>query len=195
LVVAMVLTVRYCRNRGYQNWWNLDRWFIPRMILQLWHPNSPLSHPALTRRAFFSDAQTDAYVEAFQDRISAYESLVWAMGMMRPFVDPAKILGRISAGSAGQRIMVLAGELDKIMTVPIMEDLAQFYRAKYSSLVQQGTLEGVDAEVVPLPGDGGQDNTGHGVRYCVVPRAGHHLQNDVPWEIGAQKLLAFYKQL
>ncbi len=165
------------------------------MILHLWHPNSPLSHPALTKRAFFSDAQTDAYVEAFQDRICPYESLVWAMGMMKPFVDMDQILGQISGGEAGQRVMVLAGELDKIMTLPIMEDLAQAFRTRYSSLVQRGALQGVDAEVVPLPGDGDRDSTGHGVRYCVVPQAGHHLQNDVPWEIGAQKLLAFYKQL
>lgn len=186
---------RDCRERVYQSWRKLDPWFIPRMLLHLWHPNSPLSHPALTRRAFFSNEQTDAYVEAFQDKASPYESFIWALGMMKPFVDGEKILRQISGWGSGQRIMVLAGELDKIMRLPIMEDLAQSYRTRYSSMVQQGTLDGVDAEVVPLSGEGGRDNNGHGVRYCVVPQAGHHLQNDVPWEIGAQKLLAFYEQL
>ena len=182
-------------NAGYQSWWDLDKWFIPRMALHLWHPNSPLSHPALTRRAFFSAEQTDAYVEAFQDRISPYESLRWAVGMMKPFANGEKVLEQISGGGSGQRLMVRAGEHDKIMTLPIMRDLAQWYRTKHSFLVWQGTLEGVDDEVVPLPGEGDQDNIGHGVRYCVVTNAGHHLQNDVPWEIGAQKLLAFHRQL
>ncbi len=165
------------------------------MVLHLWHPNSPLSHPALTRRAFFSAEQTDAYVEAFQDRISPYESLRWALGMMKPFANGEKVLEHISGGGSGQRLMVLAGELDKIMTVPIMQELAQWYRTKYNFLVRQGAVQGVDDEVVPLPGAGDQDNVGHGVRFCVVPKAGHHLQNDVPWEVGAQKLLAFYQQL
>ena len=158
------------------------------MVLHLWRPNSPLSHPALTRRAFFSAEQTDAYVEAFQDRINPYESLRWALGMMKPFANGEKVLEQISGGGSGQRLMVLAGEHDKIMTVPIMRDLAQWYRTKYNFLV-------ADDEVVPLPGEGDQDNVGHGVRYCVVPKSGHHLQNDVLWEIGAHKLLAFYQQL
>jgi hypothetical protein len=165
------------------------------MIFHLWHPNSPLSHPVLTRRAFFSEQQTDAYVETFQDRASPYESFIWALGMTKPFVSQRNIISQITGWGTGQRIMVLAGELDKIMTLPIMEDLAQMYRTKYSAMVQEKQLQSEDAEVVPISGESGRDDTGHGVRYCVVPGAGHHLQNDVTWEIGAEKLLAFYEQL
>jgi hypothetical protein len=194
-----VLLTCSCSDRVYQNWMKLDPWFIPRMVFHLWHPNSPLSHPAMTRRAFFSDEQTDAYVEAFQDKASPYESFIWALGMTKPFINQQNVLSQItgwgSGSGNGQSVMVLSGELDKIMTLPIMEDLGHTYRTTYSSMVQEKRLQGEDAEVVPISGEGDRDNTGHGVRYCLVPRAGHHLQNDVTWEIGAQKLLAFYEQL
>jgi pimeloyl-ACP methyl ester carboxylesterase len=182
-------------DRVYQNWMNLDPWFIPRMIFHLWHPNSPLSHPALTRRAFFSNEQTDAYVEDFQDKASPYESFIWALGMTKPFINQQNVLSQITGWDKGQRVMVLSGELDKIMTLPIMEDLAQTYRTTYSSMIREKQLQGEDVEVTPLDAEEYGDNNGHGVRYCVVPKAGHHLQNDVPWEVGAGKLLAFYEQL
>ena len=165
------------------------------MICHLWHPNSPLSHPALTRRAFFSAEQTDAYVEAFQDRACPYESFMWAVDMMKPFVDQEKVLAQIAARDRGESVMILSAELDRIMRLPIMEDLAETYRATYSSMVREKRLRGEDAEAVPLAGEGDGDSVGHGVRYCVVPRSGHQLQNDVPWEVGARKLLAFYEQL
>jgi hypothetical protein len=166
------------------------------MILHLWHPNSPLSHPAYTKRAFFSPEMSDAYVEKFQERVSPYESFIWPIGMMKPFVNDQKIVGQISSwGSSRQGILVLGGEVDKIMRQPIMEDLAEMYRKTYRDMVQQKKLDGEEGGVKSLPGEGGQDNSGLGVRYCVVPRAGHHLQNDIPWEIGAKKLLDFYEQL
>jgi hypothetical protein len=165
------------------------------MIFHLLHPNSPLSHPLLTKRAFFSNDQSDAYVEAFQDRASPYESLIWALEMTRPFITQHKVVSQISNWGSGERIMVLTAELDKIMTLPIMEDLAHEYRTSYSSMIRQKKLQGKDPEVVPLAGPGDRDNVGHGVMYCVVPKSGHQLQNDVVWEGGAKKLLAFYKQL
>ncbi|KAK4152892.1 Alpha/Beta hydrolase protein [Chaetomidium leptoderma] len=182
-------------DRAYQSWMKLDPWFLLRMILHLGHPNSPLSHPALTKRAFFSDQQSDTYVEAFQARSSPYESFIWALGMTWRFVNQQNVISRIASRAKGQSILVLNGELDKIMTLPIMEDLASMYRTGYSSMVRQGRFQGEDAEVVPMQGEGNRDNAGHGVRFAVVPGAGHHLQNDVTWKVGAQKLLAFYEQL
>ncbi|KAK4236710.1 Alpha/Beta hydrolase protein [Achaetomium macrosporum] len=183
-------------QRVYDSWYALDPWFIPRMIFHLWHPNSPLSHPALTKRAFFNPEMSDVYVEKFQERVAPYESFIWALGMMKPFVDGQKVLGQISSwGSSRQGILVLSGEVDKIMRLPIMEDVAEMYRKTYRSMVQQKKLDGEEHDVESFPGEGGRDNSGLGVRYCVVPRAGHHLQNDITWEIGAQKLLEFYEQL
>lgn len=165
------------------------------MIFHLWHPNSPLSHPALTRRAFFSEEQSDAYVETFQDRACPYESFIWALGMTKPFVTQHNVVSQISNWGSGERIMVLSAELDKIMTLPIMRDLAHEYRMSYSSMVRQKKLQAEDTAVVPLAGAGDRDSIGHGVMHCVVPKSGHQLQNDVTWEVGAEKLLAFYKQL
>ena len=188
------------RTTVYLNWWRLDPWFSLRMIFHGWHPNSPLSHPALTRRIFFSDKQTDEYVEGFQKLACPYESFLWPLGMGYKFVSPVRILQQISGWGAGSqsRVLVLAGGEDKIMTHPIMERLAGFYRAAYESVVGLKKIDGAaddGGDVESVSGDGGLDTAGLGVRLCVVPGVGHHLQNDVDWEVGAAKLLAFYEQL
>lgn len=168
------------------------------MVFHGWHPNSPLSHPALTRRVFFSERQTDEYVEEFQKLACPYESFLWPLGMGYQFVSPVRILQQIS-GSARGRVLVLAGGEDKIMTYPVMERLAAFYRTAYESLVGGNKNDGIADEgggvVGSVPGEGGRDTAGQGVRLCVVPGVRHHLQNDVGWEVGAEKVLAFYKQL
>ncbi|KAJ4306744.1 hypothetical protein N0V88_000110 [Collariella sp. IMI 366227] len=184
------------RSAGvYISWAALDPWFSFRMIFHLWHPNSPLSHPGLTRQAFFSNDQTDAYVEAFQARINPYESFLWALGMMRPFVSAQNIINQITSWGRGQSILVMVGEADKLTTPSILGNLAKMYRQAFSTQVRQKRLDAEDTEVIPVPEEGEQDTTGHGVQFRVVPNAGHHLQNDVTWEVGARKLLAFYRQL
>ncbi len=183
----------------YMNWFRLDPLFTIRMLFHAWHPNSPLSHPALTRRVFFSDALPEPYVEEFQRRTAPYESMLWVMGMRKLFVSPPSILSQISGwtSTAGQRLLVLAGEGDKIMTPPEMQKLAKFYRDTFKTPAVQKKLGPVDAdlEVQSAPGEGGQDTAGQGVQLRFVPGAGHHMQNDVGWEVGARKLLEFYEQL
>lgn len=188
--------------RVYINWWLLDPWFSLRMLFHGWHPNSPLSHPALTRRVFFSDAVSDSYVLRFQTHINAYESFLWPLGMMVPFANAATIIRRIVGwGQAGgQRILVLAGGRDRLMTMDVMEKLASFYREPARLLLRDKKLDAVDeyvgqSDVEKESAKRGGDIDSDGVRLCVVPSAGHHMQNDVEWEIGAQKLLAFYGQL
>jgi len=177
------------------NWFRLDPLFTFRMIFHGWHPNSPLSHPILTRRTFFSDKLPDAYIETFQDRLSPYESFLWIMGMSKLFVDPQRVLKQISGWGVGQRLLVLRGEEDKLMNKLEMDKLASFYRRAFMDLVSQKKVEAENANVQTLLGEGDEDNTGHGVRVSMVPGAGHHLQNDVTWEVGARKLLDFYQQL
>ncbi|KAK3371526.1 Alpha/Beta hydrolase protein [Lasiosphaeria ovina] len=185
--------------RVYVNWWLLDPWFTLRMVFHGWHPNSPLSHPALTKRAFFSEHVTDDLVRRFQQRINAYESFLWPLGIGYSFVNPHKMLPQITSNRAiGQRILILCGGADKLMTLPVMTRLADMYRAAFVSLSRQRKLDAVGDEINSISEDseeGQQDTTGQGVRLCVVPGAGHHLQNDVQWEVGAQKLLTFYEQL
>lgn len=81
------------------------------------------------------------------------------------------------------------------MRVPIMKKLAGFYRTAFTEVIREKKIEADDDEVQKIAGPLRLDDAGHGTRFTVVPWAGHHLQNDVQWEDGAQRLLAFYNQL
>lgn len=152
----------------YMNWARLDPWFTLRMIFHLWHPNSSVSHPVLTQRAFFGDKFPLASVMPFQHRMNRFESLWWPLAMMRPFATAGQILDSIRPGK-GDRVLVMAGDQDKLMTPEVTLNTTAFYKA-----------------VLP---------DGNGVRMELVEGAGHHLQNDVQWEDGAKRLLEWYKQL
>jgi pimeloyl-ACP methyl ester carboxylesterase len=181
----------------YINWWKLDPLFTIRMFFHGGHPNSPLSHPALTRRVFFHGPVSDTYIEEFQRHINPYECFWWPLTMMRPFTSFPQILTQISGWGEGSssRVLVLRGEYDRLMTLPVMEKLANTFRTTFSQLVREKKIESKEETVATIPGVGGRDTEGDGVRLCVVPGAGHHMQNDVGWEVGAQKLLEFYQQL
>ncbi|CCC05271.1 unnamed protein product [Sordaria macrospora k-hell] len=64
----------------YLNWFRLDPLFTLRMILHGWHPNSPLSHPSLVRRIFFSDQLPESYLLRFMSFMNRYESFLWPLG-------------------------------------------------------------------------------------------------------------------
>lgn len=197
------LTVAYpSRMKVYINWWLLDPWFSLRMLFHGWHPNSPLSHPALTRRVFFSDAVSDSYVMQFQRHINAYEAFLWPLGMMVPFVNATTVVQRVTGWGRdrGQRILVLAGGRDRLMTMDVMEKLAAFYREALRLLMRDKKLDAKDESVEQVEErknslERGVETDGDGVRLSIVPSAGHHMQNDAGWEVGAEKLLAFYDQL
>lgn len=101
--------------------------------------------------------------------MNRYESYLWPFGMMYSFASPSNILSHIrNDGASGEKVLVMAGTQDKLMTVPVTEKTATFYR------------------------EAGNDKR-DGVRLRFVEGAGHHLQNDVQWEDGAEKLFEFYK--
>ncbi|KAH7039934.1 Alpha/Beta hydrolase protein [Microdochium trichocladiopsis] len=196
----------------YLNWARFDPWFSIRMLIHGWHSNSPLSHPFLVRRAFFSDDYPDADLQEFTRHLNRYESFLWPLGMLLPFTDPRKILRSITgwgqsstSSSSAERVLIMAGTGDKMMTREVQENSASTFRAAYSELVAKGEIKGTDSEsVVPLSSSGSTvaastgselDNIGHGVQLAYVPGAGHHLQNDTMWEIGAEKLFRFLEQL
>ncbi len=99
------------------------------------------------------------------------------------------------AAEEASGLLVMSGSGDRLMAVPVMRRLAAFYRAAFSQPVGEKEIEDGDGAVAPLEGEGDMDNVGHGVRFCLVPAAGHHLQNDVQWAVGAKKLLSFYEQV
>ncbi|KAF9877586.1 hypothetical protein CkaCkLH20_04721 [Colletotrichum karsti] len=182
-------------SRVYANWAALDPWFLARMILQFWHPNSPLSHPFLVNQAFFGDEMTEAGVLDFMKHANRYESFLWPFSMMLPFAKPASIVNSIGGWGSGERILVMAGTQDKLMTHGVTSNLARTLRTAFAELVGSNKLDAQADEVKPLAGEGDKDDDGDWVRLAWVPGAGHHLQNDVMWEIGANKLLEFYEQL
>lgn len=146
----------------YLNWARLDPWFSLRMIFHLWHPNSPLSHPGLTQAAFFGSSFPAKQVPEFQHRTSRFESFWWPLSMIRPFAQAAQVLSSVT----GNKVLVMAGEQDALMTPDVTREMAAFYRA-----------ESGDTEMELVEG------------------AGHHLQNDVQWEDGAARLLKWYQSL
>lgn len=161
-----------------QNWSSLDKWFMPRMYFRhLGNPMSPLSSTALVKQAFFSSAFPIEKTEAFRRNMPTYESFLWPLNLMFRIADPRKVLGHIidvaSERKATQRLLVMAGEQDKLMTMDLMTRQAAEYR--------------IAAKTV-----GGSDNN---VAFEVIGGAGHHLQNDLQLEAGAEKLVEWYGKL
>ncbi|RYO95971.1 hypothetical protein DL765_011709 [Monosporascus sp. GIB2] len=151
--------------------------------------------PGTGSQAFFSEDYPETELLEFQQHLSRYESFLWPIGMLLPFVDAKKVLQNITGWGASDKLLIMAGTGDKMMTKNVQEKAANTYRIAFSELVKDKKLEAKDEEVRPLAGEGGMDNSGRGVRLAWVPGAGHHLQNDAMWEIGAEKLLAFLQQL
>ncbi|KAJ2891138.1 hypothetical protein MKZ38_000816 [Zalerion maritima] len=174
------------------NWASFDPLLNLRMLLQFGHPNSPLSHPALTHNAFFSPSMPREEVEEFHLRICPYESLAWPLGMVRPFADPEAVARRVnprrqrgggegSEGAAG-KVLVMAGKGDRLMTPRIMYHLAERLRGnkEYES------------------GDVGEDEsperTEKDVELVVVEGA-HHFQNDVRKEDSMAVIADWYHKM
>ncbi|ROT43452.1 alpha/beta-hydrolase [Sodiomyces alkalinus F11] len=195
----------------YRNWVALDPWCMLRLILQGGHPNSPLSHPALTKQSFFSGGVSDAKVLDFQTRMCRYESFLWPISMLRPFVHVEDVVGSIQGwgGYPGSgmtaRVLVMTGTEDKLTTPHIMKRVAIAYRNALSRLVDTEKTHAEENHRNIEANDEGEDDDEsqnhherderHGVWFTLVPGAGHHLQNDVPWEVGAKRLLEFYERL
>lgn len=155
----------------YINWAKIDPWFTVRMLFHGWHSNSPLSHPVLTHRAFFGKEFPLASVMPFQERINRYESFLWPISMLRPFASPASVWQQIQdPQQKTPKLLVMAGSDDKLMNVQETESLTALYRSAAKGDANQVQME-------------------------FVQGAGHHLQNDIQWEDGAEKLLQFYKKL
>lgn len=184
-----------CRLPAFINWWLLDPWLSVRMAFHGWHSHSPLSHPFLLKRAFFSKEYPENKLANFQSHMSRYESLPWSLGSMFHFVDPKRVLRKIEGWGVSNRVLIMAGAEEELMTKPIQEKEAETYRAAFSELVRKRTIGARDDAIHNLAGEGGLDNVGHGVELAWVPGSAHHLQNDTTWEIGAEKLLAFLHRL
>jgi pimeloyl-ACP methyl ester carboxylesterase len=119
--------------------------------------------------------------------MTEFESMLWPLGMMFPFVNVQNVLRSIVGWRHGQsRLLVIAGGKDTLMGVPLMEKMAAAYRFTLSKIFQTlPTSSMVDS----------QDSQRPGVEFAVVEGSGHHLQNDLQREECAGKLLEFIDQL
>lgn len=178
----------------YWNWLKHDIFFPIRVLFHLYHPLSPLSTLELVKGAFFSPAVSNSAVAEFQRTcMMGYESMIWPNQMMRRLVYPRNVLlNLVGWGINGQRVLVLAGRRDKLMGTRLMKEMADEYRAAYRGLVSKKKIDGVEDKVQALTK--GEGTTGQGVRYIELDAA-HHLQNDVGWEEGAERLAEFWAQL
>lgn len=164
----------------------MDPWFVPRYFIRdLWHPRSPLSSTSLVHKAFFSPSFPVDKVREFEKGMPEYESMLFPLGMMLPFVNIRSVLGNIVGwtGSNRSRLLVIAGEKDKLMGVSLMQKMASRYRnLMYNFFGPPRTL--------PL-----KVTDRALVTFEVVEGSGHHIQNDLYWEDGAAKILKFLEQL
>lgn len=165
------------------NWLKFDPWMTIRMFFRHFgHPMSPLSSTRLVKQAFFCDDYPMDKVAAFERYMPRMESFAWPMGQNFRFGTFRNILQRIVGWGMGQRILVLAGEDDRLVDLSVAQREVQEARQAFVDLVDEKKIEAKKEEF-------------SGVRSYVVKGAGHHMQNDLQWEDGAKALLEFYEQL
>jgi hypothetical protein len=118
----------------------------------------------------------------------------WCKGS--PFwLDVNKIVGNISGSRSSSRndcIGIILGDEDVLMDL----DMGRKQAAEYRQALQRGTgpkagdgLSRSDTEVAGMTSE-----SSGGVRFMVVAGAGHHVQNDVQQDTGAEGLLRFVRQ-
>jgi pimeloyl-ACP methyl ester carboxylesterase len=166
------------------NWMKFDPWMTIRMIFRHFgHPMSPLSSTILVKQAFFCDQFPMDKVATFERYMPKMESFAWPMGQNFRFGTFRNILQRITGWGVGQRVLVLAGENDRLVDLTVAQREAREAREAFVHLAKTGRIEAK------------KEQSDSGVRYYVVKGAGHHMQNDLQWEDGARQLLQWYEQL
>lgn len=88
------------------------------------------------------------------------------------------------------RFLILAGEEDVLCTPSILKDAANRYDAAFHHCMATGKLDDVSESNVTL-----ESEDLSGVTFKVAKGLGHHLQNHVEWERGAEEVLQWLEQL
>jgi hypothetical protein len=154
------------------------------------------------RRLMFCSEYPDDKLEHFTQYLAESEAMVWALGMVPKFADFHRVVQQGTAGfgggrTDGERIMILAGELDELMDIPMTQRLAMRYRNTVRDVRGEKKVLRVSCDV-GYESDKEEKYTEDredGVRMVIVKGSGHHVQNDLQWEVGAQRIEDFLQQL
>lgn len=177
---------------------------------RLFHSKYILANTQQVKDAFFTSDTPTKVVQHLERLLAPYESMLWPLQSLFRFVTGPDVLSsiigwrprkltttstKLQPGGAGvtQRLLVLAAEHDVLCTPAISLDAAQRYRAGFHELMRKGKLEGIRRSDESSEQEQGSE--WDGVAFKLVPGLGHHLQNHVGWESGAQELLTWIEQL
>lgn len=106
--------------------------------------------------------------------MSETESILWPVNIMwRGYIDTHRVLL-----GCRMRVFVLAGELDQLMKMDLMERTA----AEYAVTLKEMEKDGLDIKKGK-------------VDFGVVDGSGHHLMNDLQWKAGMQTLEIWLEEL
>jgi hypothetical protein len=90
-------------------------------------------------------------------------------------------------------MLIVAAELDVLCTPSVLLHAAKQYRASFHYCLRVGMLSGVGESDARVEND--ESGDWDGVAFQVVGGVGHHLQNHVEWEGGAQVMLGWMESL
>jgi hypothetical protein len=159
--------------------------------------------------AFFTKSTPTAVVRELEHLLSPYESMCWPMQALSPFVTGPDVLNRITgwkprrvsspkadeAAGITPRLLVLAAEHDVLCTPSVMQDAAKRYRASFHHCIRTGKLDGVSEYNLRVEESNEEGEDCDGVAFTIVKGLGHHLQNHVEWERGAEAVLRWVHEL
>lgn len=184
-----------------------------------YHPRYVLANTQQVHDAFFTPSTTTSVVKSLERLLSPYESMLWPMQCLFRFVTGADVLSSITnwnppkpasssshsstkhfekdgqAPGVTQKLLVLAAEHDVLCTPAILLDAAQRYRTAFRDMVQSGKIKGIASSAMRTGEGHGGEGDWDGVAFAVVPGVGHHLQNHVEWERGAEEILKWVERL
>ncbi|KAK7033571.1 hypothetical protein VNI00_012795 [Paramarasmius palmivorus] len=122
---GLILLAPYPNTGGapvYLEWIKFDPFFFPRF---LWHGcdnMSPLSSPALVKRAFFSDGYDEEELKEFFNQMNSEESPGWPKTMTNKFTEHVTVKANVEG-----KVHIISATHDRLMTPPIMKKLVELY--------------------------------------------------------------------
>lgn len=194
---------------GFGSWSCYKFWLLTAPLhfyYRFFHSRYLLVNTKQVHDAFFTASTPTAVVQDLERILSPYESMCWPMQALPAFVTGPDVVSHITgwkprkpaipkapAAGVAPRLLVLAAEKDVLCTPSVLLDAAKRYRAGFQHCVRVGALSGVEEKDVR--NESTESETWDGVDFKLVKGLGHHLQNHVEWERGAEEVLRWTENL